>query len=120
MIYFTQLYYFLFHSPLHADPVRAAAAYAAVAVAPAAAAHTSQAHGAYVLMKVQVMNQMLDLHHLLKQNHTIKRSIHTHTVLDHNPVLTLDSIITDLPNSLIAFGLYCIRLFAEPSSIVLS
>jgi len=39
MIHFTRLYYFLFHSPLHADPVLAAA-YAAVAVAPAVAEHT--------------------------------------------------------------------------------
>jgi len=37
MIHFTQLYYFLFNSPLHADPVLAAAA---VAVAPAVAEHT--------------------------------------------------------------------------------
>jgi hypothetical protein len=77
VIHFKRLYYFLFHSPLHADPVLAAASYAAVAVVPAVAEHTLLAHGAYVLMKVQVMNQMLDLHHLLKRNHTIKRQIHT-------------------------------------------
>jgi hypothetical protein len=37
VIHFAQWYYFLSHSPVHADPVLAAAA---VAVAPAVAEHT--------------------------------------------------------------------------------